>query len=80
MMGVDVITEAPFAVGPERELPIRDFVVTGNVSRDYDITPDGQQLLLLFPAERADSDEPVQPQIIVVQNWSQELLERVPVD
>ena len=61
MVGVVVITEAPFAVGPERELPIKDFAVTGT-SRDYDITSDGQRFLVLFPADQGDSDEAVQPQ------------------
>ncbi len=79
MVGVDVITEAPFAVGPERELPIKDFAVTDARSRGYDITSDGQRFLMLFPGDQGDSDEPVQPQIILVQNWHQELLERVPI-
>ena len=32
LVGVDVITDAPFAVGPERELPITDFVITASLS------------------------------------------------
>ena len=79
MVGVVVITEAPFAVGPERELPIKDFAVTGT-SRDYDITSDGQRFLVLFPADQGDSDEAVQPQIILVQNWFEELKRFVPTN
>ena len=76
LLGVDVITEVPFSVGPEQELPIRPFVT---VSRDYDITPDGDQFLMVFPADQTDSGEAARPQIIVVENWFEELKERVPV-
>ena len=47
--------------------------------RDYDITPDGQRLLMLFPADQPDPGEPALPQINIVLNWFEELKERVPV-
>ena len=59
----------------ERVLPIEDFLVFPGGSRDYDITPDGEQFLMVFPAE----DEPARPQINTVLNWFEELKERVPV-
>ena len=42
---------------------------------DYSVTPDGSRFLML----RGEA-EPTPTRIIVVQNWTQELLERVPVN
>jgi hypothetical protein len=42
-------------------------------ARSYDVTPDGQQFLTMKLA-----GEPVQPQIVVVLNWFQELEAKVP--
>ncbi len=47
--------------------------------RDYDISPDGERLLMVFPADQPDSGEPARPQINIVLNWFEELKERVPV-
>ncbi len=47
--------------------------------RDYDRSPDGERLLMVFPADQADSGEPARPQINIVLNWFEELKERVPV-
>ncbi len=47
--------------------------------RDYDISPDGKRLLMMFPADQPDSGEPSRPQINIVLNWFEELKERVPV-
>ncbi len=47
--------------------------------RDYDISLDGERLLMVFPADRLDTGEPTRPQINVVLNWFEELKERVPV-
>ena len=46
--------------------------------RDYDITPDGERLIMLFPVDRIDGSEASRPQIIVVQNWFEELRRLVP--
>ena len=51
--------------------------------RTYDIAPDGQRFLMVKEGSAAgsDADDPFAglTQIHVVQNWTQELLERVPV-
>jgi len=47
--------------------------------RDYDISPDGERLLMVFPADRSDSGEPARLQINVILNWFEELKQRVPV-
>ena len=46
--------------------------------RTYDIAPDGQRFLMVKEAEAGDEGA-VPTQIHVVQNWTQELLERVPI-
>ena len=50
-------------------------------NRTYDISPDGQRFLMLKTGGMSDPDDPFAglTQIHVVQNWTQELLERVPV-
>ena len=48
--------------------------------RDYDMSPDGERLLMVFPADRPDGGEPVRPQINIVLNWFEELKERVPTN
>ena len=45
--------------------------------RDYDITPDGTKLLLVFPAADPDGRDPHRERVHVVVNWIEELKERV---
>ncbi len=79
-MGIDIATEPAFAFGNEQVLGMKGFqYYTGGV-RPYDITPDGQRFLMVFPADPADSvTETPAEQINVVLNWFEELKERVPV-
>jgi serine/threonine protein kinase/Tol biopolymer transport system component len=46
-------------------------------SRDYDITPDGERILMIVPADEPELEN-VRPQIHVVLNWFEELKARVP--
>jgi hypothetical protein len=46
--------------------------------RTYDIDPDGQRFLMIKAGE--DEDAPVLPRIIIVQNFFEELRQRVPTD
>ena len=46
-------------------------------SRDYDITPDGERILMIVPADEPELEH-VRPQIHVVLNWFEELKARVP--
>ena len=52
---------------------------TRSGSRRYDISPDGQRFLMITRGGQTSGDA-TQPQITVVLNWTQELLERVPID
>jgi len=48
--------------------------------RNYDVTPDGKQFLVVVPAASpADSTRRTSPGIDVVLNWFEELKTRVPV-
>ncbi len=50
--------------------------------RTYDVAPDGQSFLMVTQPLRADGTDgmPQVNTINIVLNWTQELLERVPVD
>ena len=49
------------------------------VSRDYNVTPEGKQFIALFPLERIQPGDQAVQQINVVLNWLEELQQRVPV-
>ena len=48
--------------------------------RDYDIAPDGERLVMVFPVNRTDGGETARSQIVVVQNWFEELRRLVPTN
>ena len=78
LRSVDIVTEPAFRFSNEQTLPVEGFNVVPRY-RDYDMSPDGERLLMVFPADRADSGEPSRPQINIVLNWFEELKARVPV-
>jgi len=43
---------------------------------NYDVSPDGQRFLMIKPDEQSSSSSPTQ--IVVVQNWFEELKQKVP--
>ncbi len=49
------------------------------LGRDYDISPDGERFLMLKPVVQADGTE-AEAQIVLVQNWFEELKARVPTN
>ena len=79
LKSVDIVTQPAFAFSNEQTLPIDGFAVVG-FYRDYDITPDGERLVMVFPADRTDGGEAARPQIVIVQNWFEELRRLVPTD
>ncbi len=77
LRSVDIVTEPAFAFSNEQTLPVEGFnVVLGY--RDYDMSPDGERLLMVFPADQSNG-ESARLQINIVLNWFEELKERVPV-
>ena len=76
MMAVSVATEPSLRVGTTEQLFAGNYYNTspgGSPRPQYDVTADGQRFLML------EAQEAERPQINVVLNWHQELLERVPV-
>ena len=74
---VGIATEPSFSFTTERRVPIDDFIVTGGY-RSYDIAPDGERFVMVLPAVESQSDEAPRAEIIIVQNWFQELKRLLP--
>ena len=75
-MAVPVRTEPTFEAGTPQVLFTGSYVVS--IGRMYDITPDGQRFLMIKPAET--TEEGLANQVILVQNWFEELKRLVPTD
>ena len=75
---MDIVTEPDFGFSNEQTLPFEGFNVVG-FYRDYDATPDGERLVLVYPSNLTEPGELGRPQINIVLNWFEELKERVPV-
>ncbi len=78
VMALAFETEPTFTPGALTQLFERDIV--GARNRRMAVSPDGQRFLLLANATEETGSEATQPQIIVVQNWFEELRRLVPVD
>jgi len=73
-MAVDVSTTPAFKVGIPR--PLESVVRLTIPIRGYDVAADGQRFLTVRDIERP---EPPPAQMIVVQNWVEELKRLVPI-
>ena len=72
------ITTTPVpAFTAERTLAINGFQPVVNY-REYDVFPNGREMILVFPAARSEQAEPATPRIHTVLNWFEELKARVP--
>ena len=78
LRSVDVVTAPDFGFRNEQTLPIDGFSVVA-LHRDYDITPDGERLIMVFPADQTEPGDASPSHINVVLNWFEELTARVPV-
>jgi Tol biopolymer transport system component len=74
MMAVEVTTEGTFSAGAPRILFEGPYVPTPVTFPNYDVSPDGQRFLMLKAGEQGQTAT----QINVVQNWFEELKQRVP--
>ena len=74
MMAVDISTQPNFSAGKPRMLFAGQFVAAAGSDPNYDVSPDGQRFLMLEEAEPGTST--ASAQIIVVQNWVNELKRR----
>ena len=78
MMAVAVETQPEFRFQPPEELFEGGFVTYPNVSRIYDVAPDGR-FVMIHSAAAATTGTDALPEVIFVQNWFEELKARVPV-
>jgi serine/threonine protein kinase/WD40 repeat protein len=78
---VDVRTETPFSVSKPSTVPITGIIQPPRSQRNYDITPDGKQfvVVLLASAQGEPNLRLPRAQINIELNWFRELQERVPV-
>ena len=79
MMVVSVITEGETVrIGRPTELFRGTYVAAlNNGSRQYHVAPDGR-FLMLKEAVVQNPEDALPPQVVLVQNWLEELRERVP--
>ena len=73
-MAVDITTQPSFSAGKPKMLFQGPYVPTYTTVPFYDVSPDGGRFLMISPGE------PTTPhtQIVVVQNWFEELKQKVP--
>jgi serine/threonine-protein kinase len=80
LVAVEIRTEPTFSFGKPTLLPIAEGVQFGGTGRQYDITPDGKQFVVVLDAPTpGGARRPPPAQINVVLNWSEELKRLVPV-
>ena len=78
LMRVEVGTEPTFSAGVPQVLFAGPYYYGNDNTRAYDITPGGQRFLMLKEIEQTD-EKATASEIYVVQNWTEELRERVPL-
>lgn len=76
LMVVKVTTSPGLAFSAPTALPIED-TIHPLLQRNFDVTPDGQQVLVVLPPS---TDDDTRPRIQVVQNWTEELKRLAPPD
>jgi eukaryotic-like serine/threonine-protein kinase len=74
MMAADIATQPAFSAGKPRMLFEGPYVPPSQLVSFYDVSGDGQRFLMLKPVEQAQAAT----QIVVVQNWFEELKQKVP--
>jgi hypothetical protein len=74
MMAVDITTQPAFSAGKPKMLFEGPYIPPSPIFSYYDVSADGQRFLMLKPTEQAQAAT----QIVVVQNWFEELKQKVP--
>ncbi len=75
---LDVNTAGGITFGNLRTLPIQGAQMSPGY-RDFDVSPDGERLIMIYPADVAARPTAATARIDVVLNWHEELQTRVPV-
>jgi serine/threonine-protein kinase len=76
--GLEIGTAGGITFRNPRTLPIEGALMALGY-RDFDIAPDGERFVMIYPAEMVDDQAAPAPRIDVVLNWQQEVVSRVPV-
>jgi serine/threonine-protein kinase len=79
IFAVDIRTEPSFSNLAPSPLPIPGTVQAMGFARNFDITPDGKQFVVVLQANPPEGNPSPTVQINVVQNWFEELKQRLPV-
>lgn len=74
MMAVDVTTQLGFSAGKPKMLFEGRYVMATLTQPDYDVWPNGQRFVMVKESDQATSAT----QIVVVQNWFDELKQKAP--
>jgi eukaryotic-like serine/threonine-protein kinase len=74
LMAVEYEGQQSFSPGKPKELFEGPYALTPRSFPDYDVSPDGQRFLMVKPSEEQQTS-----QIVVVQNWVEELKQKVPM-
>ena len=53
---------------------------SGNLGRTYDVSPDGRRFIRIKSREGDSNESGVRESFIIVENWTEELKRRVPVN
>ena len=75
VLAVSILTDPSFTAG-NPEVLFENYYVFEQGGPNYDVSPDGERFLMIKPVESA----PATPQIIVVQNWFEELNRLAPTE
>jgi serine/threonine-protein kinase len=78
-MAVPIDAETSFTPGTPRKLFAGNFVVIGGQRQVYDVANDGQRFLMIKNAANSDGEDS-RSEIVIVQNFLEELQRLVPVD
>jgi hypothetical protein len=76
VMALAFKTEPTFTPGAPTQL--FDWTFAGGTNRRIAVSPDGKRFLLLANATENGDSEAGRSQVVVVQNWFEELKQRVP--
>jgi eukaryotic-like serine/threonine-protein kinase len=81
LLAVDVQTAPTFIFGKPTPFRIEGFIGGDGTTRNYDLTPDGKQFVVVMDAGTPQSETNSYPKVQVnfVLNWFEELNQRVPV-
>ena len=80
LMVVPIESDASFTAGNPEVVAEDQYLRGEGTGRSYDIAPDGQRFLFVKEGAGQTSEGQSGPQMILVENWFQELTERVPTN